>query len=101
MKLNHCFQYDLSGLDSHDQTELAKTFQPATYLWNDFRRDALDALDNKFHAFIEQGNKSIKLKADPPRLAADVVVCIEHRRYTSLNSFVDGITVSDSLFEVP
>lgn len=91
LKLNHYFHYDWSMLDSHDQTELAKTFQPATYQWDDSRRDALDALDSKFHASIEQGNKSIKLKADPPRLAADVVVCIEYRKYTSLNLFVEGI----------
>ena len=91
LKLNHCFHYDWSRLDSRDQAELEKTFSPATYQWEDFRRDAFVALDNKFHAFVEQGNKSIKLKAIPPRLAADVVVCIEHREYTSLNSFVEGI----------
>ena len=92
LKLNRCFQYDLSRLDSHDQAELEKTFPLATYRWNDFRLDAFAALDSKFHAVMEQGNKSIKLKAAPPRLAADVVVCIEHRKYTSLNSFVEGIT---------
>ena len=91
LKLNHCFRYDWSKLHPRDQAELEKTFQPATYLWDDFRRDAFAALDNKFHAFIEQGNKSIKLKADPPRLAADVVVCLEYRKYTSLDSFVEGI----------
>ena len=91
LKLNHYFHYDWSMLDPHNQTELAKTFRPVTYQWDDSRRDALDALDSKFHAFIEQGNKSIKLKADPPRLAADVVVCIEYRKYTSLNLFVEGI----------
>ena len=92
LKFNHCFHYDWSRLDSCDQAELEKTFQPATYLWDDFRRDAFAALDNKFHAFIEQDNKSIKLKAALPRLAADVVVCLEYRKYTSLNSFVEGIT---------
>ena len=92
LKLNHCFRHDCSMLRPLDQAELEKTFQPATYQWDDFRRDAFAALDNKFHAFIEQGNKSIKLKADPPRLAADVVVCIEYRKYTSLDSFVEGIS---------
>lgn len=91
LKLNSCFNHDWSTLSPRDQAELEKKFQPATYKWDDFRKDAFVALDNKFHAFIEQGNKSIKLKANPPRLAADVVVCIEHRRYTSLNSFVEGI----------
>ena len=43
-------------------------------------------------ALVGQGNKSIKLKADPPRLAADIVVCMEYRRYTSYNSYAPGIS---------
>lgn len=91
LKLNNCFHPDWSMLHPRDQAVLEKAFPPGTYQWKDFRRDAFAALDSKFHAFIEQGNKSIKLKAGPPRLAADVVVCLEHRRYTSLDSFVEGI----------
>ena len=91
LKLNHCFCYDCSTLHQPDQAELEKTFQPATHRWDGFRRDAFAALDSKFHAVIEQGNKSIKLKATPSRLAADVVVCLEYRKYTSPDSFVEGI----------
>ena len=40
---------------------------------------------------VAQGNKSIKLKADPPRLAADIVVCTAYRRYSSHYSYVEGI----------
>ncbi|MBI1658854.1 MAG: nucleotidyltransferase [Thaumarchaeota archaeon] len=92
LKLNHAFYHDCSALSPDDQSELEKLFQSATYGWWDFRREALAALKNEFAAFVEPGNKSIKLKANPPRLAADVVVCLEYRRYISLNSFVEGIT---------
>ena len=36
---------------------------------------------------MAQGNKSINLKANPPRLAADIVVCMEHRKYLSYHSY--------------
>lgn len=63
------------------------------YDWNDFRRDTLKALETGFgKKFVNQRNKSIKVKEDPPRLAADVVVCLTYRNYTSYSSYVEGIT---------
>ena len=84
--------YDPSALSAKDQANLAKQFLPPKYDWKDFRRETFVALNNKFGGLVAQGNKSIKLKSDSPRLAADVVVCTEHRKYTSLDSFVEGIT---------
>ena len=82
-----------SLLSQYEQQALASSFQPATYDWNDFRREVLKALEGGFgKGIVAQGNKSIKLKADPPRLAADVVVCIGHRRYGTSYSYVEGIT---------
>ena len=70
-----------------------RLYSPAAYNWNDFRRETLKALESGFGSeMVAQGNKSIKLKADPPRLAADVVVCLTHRQYSSFNSYVEGIT---------
>ena len=87
------FNYDASSLPQYDQNRLSASIQPATYSWNDFRRETLKALESGVgQDSVSQGNKSIKLKADPPRLAADVVVCVAHRRYTSYNSYIEGIT---------
>ena len=72
----------MTCLSQHDQAELEKSFRTSTYVWDDFRRDALAALRNRFHQSVAEGNKSIKIGAGPSRLAADVVVCIEYRRYT-------------------
>ena len=92
LELNSIFRYDSSLLPAHEQGRLSSSFQPSTYSWNDFRREALKALETGFgRALVGQGNKSIKIKADPPRLAADVVVCMELRKYTSYHSYVPGI----------
>ena len=84
LEMNSTIQYDLHSLSQYEQGRQSSSFQPPTHTWNDFRREALKALETGFgRALVGQGNKSIKLKADPPRLAADIVVCMEHRKYTS------------------
>ena len=93
LELTSTINYDASSLSQYDRSSLAASFQPVTYDWNDFRRETLKALEGGLGSgMVTQGNKSIKLKADPPRLAADVVVCMEHRRYSSLYSYAEGIT---------
>ena len=92
LELTSTFQYDATSLSQSEQGVLA-SLPPAAYNWNDFRRETLKALEVGFGSeVVAQGNKSIKLKADPPRLAADVVVCLTHRQYNSLDSYVEGIT---------
>ena len=52
---------------------------------------------------MDQGNKSVKLKGASRRLAADVVVCVECRKYTSYQSYTRGIAfqaLQDKLWAV-
>ena len=84
LELTSAFDHDASALSQYEQGMLDSSFQPATYNWDDFRRETLKALESGFGSgMVAQGNKSIRLKADPPRLAADVVVCMKYRRYSS------------------
>ena len=93
LELNSSFRYDTTSLSQYEQQMLSASISPAIYDWNDFRRETLKVLESGFGTrFIGQGNKSIKLKADPPRLAVDVVVCMEHRKYTTYYSYVEGMT---------
>lgn len=93
LELTSSLKLDTDLLSPFDQNVLLESFHPATHQWNDFRREALKALEAGFgKEIVTQGNKSIKLKKDPPRLAADIVVCLEHRRYTNLNAYVEGMT---------
>ena len=85
--------HDMGSLSEYEQNLLRASIQQMTYTWNDFRRDALKALESGFgKRFVAQGNKSIKLKENPPRLAADVLVCMQYRKYASRYSHVEGIT---------
>ena len=92
LETNGIVRHDWSGLPQYDQDRLSGSLSPPKYTWNDFRREALKALENRFgKGLVGQGNKSIKLKGNPPRLAADVVVCTEHRRYHSFGSYAGGM----------
>ena len=93
LELTSAFHHDSNALPPYEQGVLASSFQPATYDWNSFRRETLRALEGGLGGrMVGQGNKSIKLKADPPRLAADVVVCMGYRRYGNFYSYAEGIT---------
>ena len=93
LEVTSTIEYDTSSLSQNEQGLVSASFQPASYDWNDFRRAALKALEGGFGSrMVGQGNKSIKLKTDPPRLAVDIVVCMQHRRYTSYYTYVEGIT---------
>lgn len=67
---------------------------PASYGWSGFKVDVLDALRSYYgQSQITEGNKSIKVKANNGRLAADVVVCSQYRKYKSVNNYdyVEGM----------
>lgn len=85
-------RYDSDSLSPYDQQRLASTFGPVVYSWNDFRREALRALNSGFGtSFVSQGNKSIKIWGNGSRLPADVVVCMEYRHYSSLYDYAEGM----------
>jgi len=66
---------------------------PARYGWSEFRNDVLKALRD-YYGFnnVSEGNKSIKIKSGSNRLPADVVVCVQYRKYNlQLNDFIEGM----------
>jgi hypothetical protein len=97
VQLNQTFQYDLSALSDDQKETFHKTYGNATYLWADFRKDVLQALQDYFgKPAVTEGNKSIKIKASSGRLPADVIPCLEYRKYFSFQTlqsqkYVPGI----------
>ena len=48
LEMTSSFDHDASSLAEYDQRTLESTFQPATYGWDDFRRETLKALQGGF-----------------------------------------------------
>jgi hypothetical protein len=71
-------------------------FISATYGWEEFRSDTLRALRNYYgHLKVSEGKKALKLTTTS-YLPADVVVCLQYRKYPdrprSEDDFVEGMT---------
>jgi len=80
-----------SNLSEEDELRLGIT--EATYKWEDFRRNIINALQ-EYYGFtrVQEGKKSLKVNSDGNRLPTDVVVCIQYRKYLDLSKFIEGMT---------
>jgi len=88
VRLNDTWSTDLSRLDSVEKERYRKNTSSASYSWADFRSDVLDVLRSTYGAgAVEEGDKAIEVDTDSLPMGADVVVCIQHRLYTSLPVF--------------
>jgi len=89
VQLNTTFCSNLN----EEQKKILKII-PTVYKWNEFRTDVLKALRD-YYGFnnVSEGNKSLKIKSGTNRLPADVVVCIQYRKYYKLepNAFIEGM----------
>jgi len=70
-------------------------FTSATYGWKEFRSDTLKALRNYYgYSKVSEGKKALKVETS--YLPADVVVCLQYRKYPerprSEDDFVEGMT---------
>jgi len=97
VKLNDAFRRDLSQLTPSELLLYNSSFSTATYAFAEFRKDVLDQLNSYYgKTLVTEGKNSIKLKSASGRLGADVIVCLDYRRYIRFNgihdqSFVQGI----------
>lgn len=88
VQINSIFKHDLEALSLEEKASFYKTYSDATYTWSDFKRDVFSCLRNYYGwNMVDEGNKSLKVKASGNRLPADVVVCIQYRKYKSFYSF--------------
>lgn len=97
VQLNSTFSPNLSKLSEFQNSIFNMTYDNATYHWADFRKDVISALTAYFGpSAVRFGNKSIKLAGNDQRLNADIIPCLQHRKYNSFNlgqynDFVEGM----------
>ncbi|MCJ7570794.1 MAG: nucleotidyltransferase, partial [Candidatus Thermoplasmatota archaeon] len=97
VQLNDTFRGDVSLLTEPEKTVYSSSFSDANYTWETFRSDVLQTLRNYYGIpAITEGNKSLKIIGSSGRLSADVVVCIQYRkfqRFPSINGqqYTEGI----------
>lgn len=90
VQLNSTFKYDFSCLPSDQKTLFNQAYLNATYSWSDFKNNVIETLQNYYgKESIIIGNKSLKVSEDSGRLPADVVVCLQYRKYSHFRSISD------------
>lgn len=96
IRLDDCFQSDLSALTQEDSAAYRAAFSDATYTCVDFKRDVLATLAAQYGPAVIAGDKAIVIDAGGARRKADVIVASQYRRYFTFRStydsrYVDGI----------
>lgn len=87
-RLNETWSSDLSRLHPVEQERYQNNTSSASYSWAEFRSDVLDVLKSTYGTgAILEGDKAIEVDTDSLPMGADVVVCMQHRLYTSLEVY--------------
>lgn len=83
-ELQSSFFYNIDNLDVGENALFKQIVPDATYKYEHFKRDVLQALVNTHGAGnVVEGNKCLKVAGNASRSNADVLACLEHRTYRS------------------
>ena len=94
LEFTSSYKSDVRALSLRDRQGISKPSGPPISSLNSFRQEAVKGLRSGFGSgMVIQGNKSIKVKAASSRLAADVVVCMQFRRFTKSGAYQQGMTL--------
>lgn len=100
VKLTKPFEECLDGLDESGKENFWDKYTDVDYTFDEFYKTVHRAIRNYFgQENIEKGNKAIKIKANEDTnlpIAADVVPCVEYRKYKSFDDdgtehFIEGM----------
>lgn len=104
IRLDDCFQSDLTHLNESEKAAYKSAFSDAAYTHVDFKRDVLSVLTEQYGSAVTAGDKAIAVDANGSRRKADVIVAIQFRRYFKFRSssdsdYVEGICFWNSRSE--
>jgi hypothetical protein len=84
IKLTSAYQYNIDSLPMVQKAAIQRTFTGGvTYNLAEFKRDVLTHLKDHFSGSVTDGEKAIQIAEYGKRRKADVIVCMDFRKYTS------------------
>ena len=87
VQLSSAFYHDLSALSTADVAAFNAAYGSSQYGWAQFRSDVLDALVAYYgRDLVKEGKCCLKVKGTSNRLPADVVPCLQYRKYLRFRS---------------
>jgi hypothetical protein len=82
IRLDSVYYYDISPLPAPQQTAFKATHPPAEYTAKAFRAHVLEVLEKRFGADAVPGTKAISIQPSNNRRKADVLIAVQHKRYS-------------------
>ena len=82
IQLDSIFTYDIQSLPADQQTTFRQSHGPSAYTQSVYRQHVLDVLYERFGTDVEPGTKAVKIAANGNRRNSDVLIAIQHRRYS-------------------
>lgn len=86
IKLQSCFQHDLSSLPDVQKAAFRSAHSDAIYTSSNFKTDVLAVLIQNYGADVNAGVKAITIKDNGNRRKSDVIAAIQYRRYQAFKS---------------
>lgn len=89
IRLDDVYFSDLSDLPPEDKAAYDKARVPATYTYDEYKRDVLNALTASFGSDAMAGDKAIAIAPSGSRRTADVIAAMQFRRYWKFKGTYD------------
>src|SRR3989339_1948869 len=89
IRLDDVYYSDVTQLSLEDKEAYDQAFTPATYSYDEYKKDVLKALTDRFGSDVKAGDKAIAVAANGSRRKADVIAAMQFRRYWKFKSTYD------------
>lgn len=89
IRLDDVWFSDLTNLSPEDKAAYDSAFVAATYSYDEYKKDVLKALTDRFGTDAKAGDKAIAIAANGGRRKADVIAAMQFRRYWKFKSTYD------------
>lgn len=101
LRCGSIYYYDLSDLTEPERELYKRTHSGAQYKYADFKDEVTDWLSQQFKDDADPGTKAIRIKGRGNRREADVLPCVQFRRYLKFNGDQDATYVEGVCFFLP
>ncbi|MBA6418119.1 nucleotidyltransferase [Pseudomonas sp. 5Ae-yellow] len=86
IRLDDVYYTDLTSLSPEDKAIYDQASIPATYAYDQYKKDVIKALTDRFGSDVKVGDKAIAVAANGSRRKADVIAAMQFRHYWNFKS---------------
>lgn len=86
IQLDDVYYSDVSSLSPEDKEAYDLAFIPATYSYDEYKKDVRKVLEDRFGKDVTVGAKALTVAANGNRRKSDVIAAMQYRRYSSFKS---------------